>query len=87
MVCTWQVRCSEFKCHVQVYNDHPFDVVNKGSFFGTMSNGMRMFNLDPKEERSYTIRKLIYRTEFERAMAGRLATFAAYPARVPITGK
>ena len=83
------VRCSEFKYHVRVYNDRPFDVVNNGGFSGTMSDGMRMFNLhlDPKEERSYTIRKLIYRTEFERAMAEHLATFDAYPARVPITGR
>ena len=41
-------------------------------------------HVDPKEERSYTIRKLIYRTVFEQAMKEHLATFEKYPAKVPI---
>ncbi|MDL2216596.1 arylsulfatase [Desulfovibrio sp. OttesenSCG-928-M14] len=83
------VRCSEFKYHLRVYNDRPLDVVNNGGFSGTTGGGMRMFNLhlDPKEDRSYLIRKLIYRAAFGQGLAEHLATFVKYPAKVPIATK
>lgn len=79
-------RIAEFKLHNFVYNDRPYDVVNNGGFSGTIGVGARMFNLhvDPKEEHSVMIRKLIYRGVINQVLAQHLATFEKYPAKVPI---
>ena len=61
------IRLAEIKEHFLIFNDRPHDVVNNGGFSGSTSDGARLFNLylDPKEERSYLIRKTVYNSIFE----------------------
>ena len=80
------VRSAEYKQHLLVYDDRPYDVVNNGGFSGSVSAGNRLFNLhtDPKEEHSIMIRKLTHASILEQMSNRHMATFKNYPPKVPI---
>ncbi len=69
-------------------SDDDRDCLNLGGFTGVTqkySHG-RLYNLylDPKESRSYMIRKLAYIDSFTSGIAKHFSTFGAYPPKHPI---
>jgi arylsulfatase len=77
------LRVGEWKFMVASTSDDDRDVMNLGGLSGVTqkySQG-RLFNLylDPKETRSYLIRKLAYVDEFTNGIAHHLSSFGRYP--------
>ena len=82
------LRVGEWKFMVASTTDDDRDVMNIGGFTGVTqkySHG-RLYNLylDPKESRSYLIRKLAYVDAFTSGIAQHLISFGAYPPKQPI---
>ncbi|MEX2247676.1 MAG: arylsulfatase [Dehalococcoidia bacterium] len=79
------VRAGEYKFMIASTSDGDTDVLNPGGFTGVTQRYTygRFYNLylDPKETRSYLIRKLAYNTVFINALASHMRTFRAYPAK------
>ncbi|HEX8804535.1 MAG TPA: arylsulfatase [Acidimicrobiales bacterium] len=79
------LRAGEYKFMLASTTDDDRDVHNPGGFTGVTQrySYARLYNLylDPKETRSYMIRKLAYAQAFRAGVAGHLRTFAAYPAK------
>jgi arylsulfatase len=77
------VRVGEYKLMIASISDDDRDVHNPGGFEGvaqTYPYG-RLYNLylDPKETRSYLVRKLAYIDAFTSGIGKHLATFGPYP--------
>ena len=83
------VRIGEYKYMLTSISDDDTDVLNPGGFTGTVQHyGYgRLFNLylDPKETRSYMIRKLVYIDAILAETARHTATFRTWPNRPPAT--
>ena len=79
------MRVGEWKFMLASTSDDDRDVLNLGGFSGVTQKYTygKLFNLylDPKETRSYLIRKLPYLEAFQNGIAQHLMTFAAYPAK------
>src|SRR5262245_51837914 len=79
------MRVGEYKFMLASISDDDRDVHNPGGFTGVVQNYPygRLYNLylDPKETRSYLIRKLPYLDAIRAGIGGHLATFATYPAK------
>ena len=82
------LRVGEWKFMVASTSDDDRDALNLGGFTGVTqkySHG-RLYNLylDPKESRSYLIRKLAYVDTFTDGLREHLVTFGKYPPKHPI---
>ena len=82
------LRVGEWKFMVASTSDDDRDCLNLGGFTGVTqkySHG-RLYNLylDPKESRSYMIRKLAYIDSFTSGIAKHFSTFGTYPPKQPI---
>jgi arylsulfatase A-like enzyme len=82
------LRVGEWKFMVASTSDDDRDALTLGGFTGVTqkySHG-RLYNLylDPKESRSYMIRKLAYIDAFTDGMRQHLMTFGTYPPKHPI---
>jgi arylsulfatase A-like enzyme len=82
------LRVGEWKFMVASTSDDDRDCLNLGGFTGVTqkySHG-RLYNLylDPKESRSYMIRKLAYIDSFTSGLREHLMTFGAFPPKHPI---
>jgi arylsulfatase len=82
------LRIGEWKFMVASTSDNDTDVMNLGGLSGVTqkySQG-RLFNLylDPKESRSYLIRKLAYVDNFTDSIAKHFGSFGTYPPKRPI---
>ena len=79
------LRVGEWKFMVASTSDDDRDALNLGGFTGVTQKYThgRLYNLylDPKESRSYLIRKLAYIDSFTTGIANHLITFGAYPAK------
>lgn len=77
------IRVGEYKYMAASISDGDTDVLNPGGFTGVVQNyGYgRLYNLylDPKETRSYMIRKLVYIDAIQREMGRHRATFREWP--------
>jgi len=77
------VRVGEYKMMLASISDDDRDVHNQGGFEGVTQRYPygRLYNLylDPKETRSYLVRKLAYIDAFTSGIRGHLTTFGAYP--------
>ena len=77
------LRVGEYKMMVASISDDDRDVHNPGGFTGSLQKYPygRLYNLylDPKETRSYLIRKLAYLDAMQNGIRNHLMTFAAYP--------
>ncbi len=77
------VRAGEYKMMIASISDDDRDVHNPGGFTGVTQRYPygRLYNLylDPKETRSYLIRKLAYLDAFQAGIGAHLATFAKFP--------
>jgi arylsulfatase A-like enzyme len=82
------LRVGEYKFMVSSISDDDRDVLNPGGFTGVSQRYPygRLYNLylDPKETRSYLIRKLAYLEAFQSGMRKHLATFKKYPPKVVV---
>jgi len=82
------LRVGEYKFMVASISDGDHDVLNPGGFTGVSQRYPygRLYNLylDPKETRSYLIRKLAYLESFQSGMRNHLATFKKYPPKVVV---
>jgi len=79
------LRVGEYKFMLESISDDDRDVLNLGGFSGVTQKYTygKLFNLylDPKETRSYLIRKLPYLDAFQQGIAQHLMTFGKYPAK------
>jgi arylsulfatase len=79
------MRVGEYKFMLASISDDDRDVHNPGGFTGVAQKYPygRLYNLylDPKETRSYLIRKLPYLEALRTGIASHLMTFAQYPAK------
>ena len=80
------LRCGEYKFVLASTSDDPVttgDTHNPGGFSGVAQKYTyaRLHNLylDPKESRSYMVRKLAYQEAFGHGIRGHLVTYATYP--------
>jgi arylsulfatase len=77
------LRVGEWKFMLASTSDDDTDALNLGGFTGTTQRYTygRLFNLylDPKETRSYLIRKLPYLESFQSGIMNHLRTFAKHP--------
>ena len=80
------LRCGEYKFVLASTSDDPVttgDTHNPGGFSGVTQKYTyaRLHNLylDPKESRSYMVRKLAYQEAFSHGIRGHLVTYATYP--------
>jgi arylsulfatase len=77
------LRVGEWKFMLASTSDDDTDALNLGGFTGTTQKYTygRLFNLylDPKETRSYLIRKLPYLESFQSGIMSHLRTFAKHP--------
>jgi arylsulfatase A-like enzyme len=77
------LRVGEYKFMLASTSDDDRDVHNPGGFTGVTQrySYARLYNLylDPKETRSYMIRKLAYQQAFTGGASAHLRTFATYP--------
>jgi arylsulfatase len=86
------LRVGEWKFMLHSISDDDTDVHGPGGFTGVSQRYPygRLYNLylDPKETRSYLIRKLAYLEAFQTGIRDHLATFAAYPPKaiIPLRG-
>ena len=82
------LRVGEYKFMMASISDGGSDVLNPGGFTGVSQKYPygRLYNLylDPKETRSYLIRKLAYLEAFLGGIRGHLSTFAAYPGKTTV---
>jgi arylsulfatase A-like enzyme len=82
------LRVGEWKFMVASTSDDDRDCLNLGGFTGVTQKYThgRLYNLylDPKESRSYMIRKLAYIDSFTSGIGSHLGTFAKYPPKHPI---
>jgi arylsulfatase len=83
------LRVGEWKFMLASSSDDDRDVLNVGGFTGVTQRYTygRLFNLylDPKETRSYLIRKLAYMESLREGIGGHLRTYAKHPPRVVIS--
>ncbi len=79
------LRVGEFKLMISSISDDDRDVHNPGGFTGATQRYPygRLYNLylDPKETRSYLIRKLAYIDALQGGVRNHLMTFAKFPAK------
>jgi arylsulfatase A-like enzyme len=82
------LRVGEWKFMVASTSDDDRDALSLGGFTGVTQKYSygRLYNLylDPKESRSYMVRKLAYIDAFTNGIREHLMTFGAYPAKHPI---
>ena len=82
------LRVGEYKFMMASISDDDRDVLNPGGFTGVSQKYPygRLYNLylDPKETRSYLIRKLAYLESFQSGARNHLATFKKYPPKVVV---
>jgi arylsulfatase A-like enzyme len=82
------LRVGEYKFMLSSISDDDTDVLNPGGFTGMSQKYPygRLYNLylDPKETRSYLIRKLAYVDAFLGGIRSHLSTFGAYPAKTTV---
>jgi arylsulfatase len=82
------LRVAEYKFMLGSISDDDTDVHNPGGFTGVVQKYPygRLYNLylDPKETRSYLIRKLAYLEALQRGVIDHLRTFAKYPAKLVV---
>ncbi len=82
------LRVGEYKFMMASISDDDRDVLNPGGFTGVSQKYPygRLYNLylDPKETRSYLIRKLAYLESFQEGARSHLATFKKYPPKVVV---
>ncbi|MDQ6696933.1 MAG: arylsulfatase [Actinomycetota bacterium] len=80
------LRVGEYKFMLSSITDDSTDVVNPGGFTGVAQKYPygRLYNLylDPKETRSYLIRKLAYLEAFQNGVRNHLMTFRDHPAKL-----
>ena len=84
------LRVGEYKFLLSSISDDDRDVLNPGGFTGVVQQYPygRLYNLylDPKETRSYLIRKLAYLESFQTGIRQHLTTFRDYPAKRVVSG-
>ena len=84
------VRVGEYKFMLESISDDDRDVLNPGGFTGVTQRYPygRLYNLylDPKETRSYLIRKLAYLDSFQTGIREHLFTFRDYPPKRVVGG-
>ncbi len=84
------LRVGEWKFMLASTSDDDRDVLNLGGFSGVTQKYTygKLFNLylDPKETRSYLIRKLAYLDAFQRGIMEHLMSFRDYPAKQVVGG-
>jgi arylsulfatase len=84
------LRVGEWKFMIASTSDDDTDVHNPSGFSGVTQKYTyaRLYNLylDPKETKSYMIRKLPYVEAFQRAMFAHVASFAKYPPKQVVGG-
>jgi arylsulfatase len=82
------LRVGEYKFMMASISDDDRDVHNPGGFTGVTQKYPygRLYNLylDPKETRSYLIRKLAYLNAFTGGVAKHIGTFAKYPPKTTV---
>jgi arylsulfatase len=82
------LRVGEWKFMVASTSDDDHDVLNLGGFTGVTQKYThgRLYNLylDPKETRSYMIRKLAYIDSFTTGLRDHFITYGKYPPKHPI---
>lgn len=82
------LRVGEYKFMLASISDDDRDVHNPGGFTGVSQKYPygRLYNLylDPKETRSYLIRKLAYLEAFQSGVRNHLMTFKKYPPKVVV---
>jgi arylsulfatase len=80
------LRVGEYKFMLASISDDDRDVLNPGGFTGVRQRYPygRLYNLylDPKETRSYLIRKLAYLEAFQSGTRNHLMTFKQYPPKL-----
>jgi len=83
------LRVAEWKYMPAAISDDDPGVVNPGGFTGSLQSFVygRFYNLylDPKEQHSYLIRKLVYIELIQRAVANHLHTFRDWPNKPTLT--
>jgi arylsulfatase A-like enzyme len=81
------LRVGEYKYVMRGMSEDDRDVLNPGGFSGSVEAYAygKLFNLwlDPKETRSYLIRKLVYIELLQQAIARHQRTFREFPNRPP----
>jgi arylsulfatase A-like enzyme len=81
------LRVGEYKYVMRGMSEDDRDTLNHGGFSGSIEQYPygKLFNLylDPKETRSYLIRKLVYIELLQRAIASHQRTFREFPNRPP----
>jgi arylsulfatase A-like enzyme len=81
------LRVGEYKYVMRGMSEDDRDVLNPGGFSGSVEAYAygKLFNLwlDPKETRSYLIRKLVYIELLQQAIAAHQRTFREFPNRPP----
>ena len=84
------LRVGEYKFMLSSISDDDRDVLNPGGFTGVVQQYPygRLYNLylDPKETRSYLIRKLAYLESFQTGIREHLRTFRDYPPKRVVGG-
>ncbi|HVN50756.1 MAG TPA: hypothetical protein VMT43_04955, partial [Acidimicrobiales bacterium] len=84
------IRVGEWKFMLASTSDDDRDVLNLGGFSGVTQKYTygKLFNLylDPKETRSYLIRKLPYLDAFQHGIMEHLMSFRDYPAKRVVGG-
>ncbi len=84
------VRVAEYKFMLASTSDDDRDVTSVGGFTGITQKYTygRLYNLylDPKETRSYMVRKLAYLESFQSGIVNHIRTFAKYPAKSVVGG-
>ena len=84
------VRVAEYKFMLASTSDDDRDVMNVGGFTGVTQKYTygRLYNLylDPKETRSYMVRKLAYLESFQSGIVNHIRTFAKYPPKSVVGG-
>jgi arylsulfatase A-like enzyme len=84
------VRVGEFKFMLASTSDDDRDVMNVGGFTGVTQKYTygRLYNLylDPKETRSYMVRKLAYLESFQSGIVNHVRTYAKFPPKSVVGG-
>ena len=84
------LRVGEYKFMLESISDDDRDVLNPGGFTGVTQRYPygRLYNLylDPKETRSYLIRKLAYLESFQSGIRDHLLTFRDFPPKRIVGG-
>jgi arylsulfatase len=82
------LRVGEYKFMLASISDDSTDVANPGGFTGVSQKYPygRLYNLylDPKETRSYLIRKLAYLEAFQRGVGDHVRTFRDHPPKLVV---